>query len=186
MNAPVEWLIGVIRTLKVPIDAQERLDAILVALTVMGQRPFYPPMSTDGPMARAWLSTTSTAAQVWAAESSPSSVICRPSRKPRKDDRIDAAGYLIGVGAWTDRTVAALKAFVDDPQAARRGRRQYARIPDGIAGFEMAEINRRKFLIAGAGVGAAGLLTGVASRSPCQTCSTPREKAHCPKAAASW
>ena len=31
-------------------------------------------------------------------------------------DRIDAVGYLIGVGAWTDRTVAALKALVDDPK----------------------------------------------------------------------
>ena len=33
-----------------------------------------------------------------------------------KGDRIDAAGYLIGVGAWTDRTVAALKDLVDDPK----------------------------------------------------------------------
>jgi hypothetical protein len=31
-------------------------------------------------------------------------------------DRIDAAGYLIGVGAWTDRTAAALKDLVDDPR----------------------------------------------------------------------
>ncbi len=31
------------------------------------------------------------------------------------NDRIDAAGYLIGVGAWSDRTVDALKPFVGDP-----------------------------------------------------------------------
>jgi hypothetical protein len=31
------------------------------------------------------------------------------------DDRIDAVGYLIGVGAWTDRTVAALNPLVRKP-----------------------------------------------------------------------
>jgi hypothetical protein len=30
-------------------------------------------------------------------------------------DRIDAVGYLIGVGAWTDRTVAALNPVVGKP-----------------------------------------------------------------------
>jgi hypothetical protein len=30
-------------------------------------------------------------------------------------DRIDAVGYLIGVGAWTDRTVAALNPLVRNP-----------------------------------------------------------------------
>ena len=30
-------------------------------------------------------------------------------------DRIDAAGYLIGVGAWSDRTVTALKPLVSAP-----------------------------------------------------------------------
>jgi hypothetical protein len=31
------------------------------------------------------------------------------------DDRIDAVGYLIGVGAWSDRTVAALQPLVRKP-----------------------------------------------------------------------
>jgi len=30
-------------------------------------------------------------------------------------DRIDAVGYLIGIGAWSDRTVAALKPLVRKP-----------------------------------------------------------------------
>jgi hypothetical protein len=29
-------------------------------------------------------------------------------------DRIDAAGYLIGIGAWSDRTAAALKPLAAD------------------------------------------------------------------------
>jgi uncharacterized protein (DUF1800 family) len=43
VTAPIEWMVGVIRALKVPIDQPGLLDAILVALTVMRQRPFYPP-----------------------------------------------------------------------------------------------------------------------------------------------
>jgi hypothetical protein len=31
-------------------------------------------------------------------------------------DRIDAAGYLLGIGAWTDRTAAALKGLADNPR----------------------------------------------------------------------
>jgi hypothetical protein len=31
------------------------------------------------------------------------------------DDRIDAVGYPIGIGAWSDRTVAALKPLVHKP-----------------------------------------------------------------------
>jgi hypothetical protein len=30
-------------------------------------------------------------------------------------DRIDAVGYLIGVGAWSDRTVTALKPLTRNP-----------------------------------------------------------------------
>jgi hypothetical protein len=31
-------------------------------------------------------------------------------------DRIDAAGYLLGIGAWTDRTAAALKPIANNPR----------------------------------------------------------------------
>ena len=43
VNTPAEWLIGVVRALKAPIDDPELLEPVVVALTVMGQRPFYPP-----------------------------------------------------------------------------------------------------------------------------------------------
>jgi uncharacterized protein (DUF1800 family) len=116
VNAPVEWLIGVVRTLKVPIDAPDILDAILVALTVMGQRPFYPPDVDGWPHGQAWLSTTSTAARVWAAEKFTELGDLSTVEEAAKTDRIDATGYLIGVGAWTDSTVAALADLVDEPR----------------------------------------------------------------------
>src|SRR6202789_846978 len=43
VNAPVEWLVGVIRTLHVPIDNPARLKMVSSTLRALGQRPFYPP-----------------------------------------------------------------------------------------------------------------------------------------------
>jgi hypothetical protein len=63
-----------------------------------------------------WVSTGSIAAQLWVAtrlaELGDLSVI---EQEPRSE-RIDAIGYLIGVGAWSDRTVDALKDYVDNPR----------------------------------------------------------------------
>jgi uncharacterized protein (DUF1800 family) len=116
VTAPIEWMVGVIRALKVPIDDPALFDGILLALAMMGQRPFYPPNVNGWPHGQAWLSTTSTAARVWAADKFVTLGDLSTVEDAAKGDRIDAAGYLIGVGAWTDRTVAALKDLVDDPK----------------------------------------------------------------------
>lgn len=113
--APVEWMVGVIRTLQVPLADQQLLDAILVALTVMRQRPFYPPDVNGWPHGHAWLSTISTAARVWAAEKFSRLGNLAPVEDAAPTDRVDAVGYLIGVGAWTDRTAAVLRDLADDP-----------------------------------------------------------------------
>jgi hypothetical protein len=116
VNTPIEWMVGVIRALRVNIDGAELLDAILVALTVMRQRPFYPPDVNGWPHGHAWLSTTSTAARVWAAEKFSSLGDLSTIEDAARGDRIDATGYLIGIGDWTDRSVAGLKDLVDDPK----------------------------------------------------------------------
>jgi uncharacterized protein (DUF1800 family) len=115
VNTPVEWLIGVVRALKAPIDEPELLEAIVVALTVMGQRPFYPPNVGGWPSGQAWLSTSSISARAWAADKFTQSGDLSTVEEAAPGDRIDAAGYLIGIGAWTDRTAAALKPLIDDP-----------------------------------------------------------------------
>lgn len=115
VNTPVEWLIGVVRALKAPIDQPDLLEAIVVALTVMGQRPFYPPNVGGWPSGQAWLSTSSISARAWAADKFTESGDLSTVEEAAPGDRIDAAGYLIGIGAWTDRTTAALKPLIDDP-----------------------------------------------------------------------
>ena len=116
VTAPIEWMVGVIRTLKVSTDDSTLVDAILLALAMMQQRPFFPPNVNGWPHGQAWLSTTATAARVWAADKFVTMGDLSIVDGAAKSDRIDAAGYLIGVGSWTDRTVAALKGLVDDPR----------------------------------------------------------------------
>ncbi len=116
VSTPVEWMVGVMRSLKVPVHDPQLMDATLVALTVMRQRPFYPPDVNGWPHGQAWLSTISTAARVWAAEKFSGLGDVSIVDEAALTDRLDAAGYLIGVGAWTDRTAAALKDVADDPR----------------------------------------------------------------------
>lgn len=115
VNGPIEWLVGVVRALKVPLDDKGLMNATLAALTVMGQRPFYPPDVGGWPRGQAWLSTASIPARVWAANTFTQRGDLSTVEEAGRDDRIDAAGYLIGVGAWTDQTAAALRGHVDSP-----------------------------------------------------------------------
>jgi uncharacterized protein (DUF1800 family) len=112
---PVEWMIGMARTLKVSLASQDVVYVTDGILTGLGQRPFYPP-DVSGWRVAGWVSTGSIAAQLWVAtrlaELGDLSVI---EQEPRSE-RIDAIGYLIGVGAWSDRTVDALKDYVDNPR----------------------------------------------------------------------
>ncbi|MGB8403361.1 MAG: DUF1800 domain-containing protein [Mycobacterium sp.] len=116
VNAPVEWLVGLIRSLAIPMDKPEMISAANVVLIVMGQRPFYPPDVGGWPRGSVWLSSTSVAARVWAADQLVPQGNISIVESAGPNDRVDAAGYLIGIGAWTDRTAAALKELSDDPQ----------------------------------------------------------------------
>jgi uncharacterized protein (DUF1800 family) len=100
----------------VPLADSHLVDAILIALTVMRQRPFYPPDVNGWPHGPAWLSTIGTAARVWAAEKFASLGDLSTVEQAARTDRVDAVGYLIGVGGWTDRTAAVLDGLGDDPR----------------------------------------------------------------------
>jgi hypothetical protein len=82
----------------------------------MGQRLFYPPDVNGWPRGLAWLSTAGTAARVWAADRLATLGDLSPIEDAAKGDRVDAVGYLIGIGAWSPRTVAALEPLVSDPR----------------------------------------------------------------------
>ncbi|HME49090.1 DUF1800 domain-containing protein [Mycobacterium sp.] len=115
VNTPVEWLIGVLRTLQVPVDTPERLKAINGALKTLGQQPFYPPDVGGWPRGQAWLSTASAGVRLQAANKLAKVGDLSTIEQASPGDRIDAVGYLIGVGAWSDRTAGALKPLVAAP-----------------------------------------------------------------------
>ncbi len=115
VNTPIEWLVGVLRALRVPIGnpAQRKLaDATLLGL---GQRPFYPPSVGGWPHGQVWLSTASADARLRAASRLAQIGDLSGVESTAPGDRIDAVGYLIGVGAWSDRTADALQPLVRRP-----------------------------------------------------------------------
>jgi uncharacterized protein (DUF1800 family) len=115
VNTPVEWLVGVIRTLRIPLDTPKRLKTVDATLKALGQRPFYPPDVGSWPHGQVWLSTASADVRLRAASNLARSGDLSTIEDTAAGDRIDAAGYLIGVGMWSDRTVAALKPLVRKP-----------------------------------------------------------------------
>jgi uncharacterized protein (DUF1800 family) len=116
VSTPVEWAMGAIRSLSVPLDDPQTLAELDAVLAAMGQRPFYPPDVNGWPRGTAWLSTTNTAARVWAANRFVELGDLTTVDAAGRTDRIDAVGYLIGVGAWSDSTAAALKPLTGDPR----------------------------------------------------------------------
>lgn len=81
----------------------------------MGQRLFYPPDVNGWPRGLAWLSTAGTAARVWAANRLVALGDLSVVEDAAAGDRVDAAGYVIGIGEWSARTRTALADLVADP-----------------------------------------------------------------------
>ena len=133
VNTPVEWLVGVIRTLRVSVDTPARLKMVDATLRALGQRPFYPPDVGGWPHGRVWMSTASADVRMRAASQLARAGDLSSVEDAAADDRIDAVGYLIGVGAWSDRTVDGAEAVGAQAGSAGRRSRQHARIPDVIA-----------------------------------------------------
>jgi uncharacterized protein (DUF1800 family) len=115
VNTPVEWLVGVMRALRVPVDEPARLRMVDTTLRTLGQRPFYPPSVGGWPSGQVWLSTASAGARLRAATQLARAGDLSSIESTGAGDRVDAAGYLIGVGAWSDRTVKALQPLVRQP-----------------------------------------------------------------------
>ena len=115
VNTPVEWLIGVIRALRVPVDEPAHTKLVGATLAALGQRPFYPPDVNGWPRGQVWLSTASADARLRAAMQLARAADLSAIEGAAPAERIDAVGYLIGVGAWTGRTVDALEPLVRRP-----------------------------------------------------------------------
>ncbi len=114
VNTPVEWLVGVLRALRVPVERAAQLNPDGTLLT-LGQRPFYPPSVGGWPHGQVWLSTASAQTRLRAAARLAHAGDLSGIEGARPGDRIDAIGYLIGVGCWSDRSADALRPLVRRP-----------------------------------------------------------------------
>jgi len=115
ISTPVEWLVGVLRSLRVSLEEPAQLKVAEGTLRSLGQRPFYPPSVGGWPLGQVWLSTASAEARLRAASRMARTGDLSGIEDATPGDRIDAVGYLIGVGAWSDRTAIALRPLVRTP-----------------------------------------------------------------------
>jgi uncharacterized protein (DUF1800 family) len=115
VNTPIEWLVGVMRALRVPVDEPAPRKLANATLQALGQRPFYPPSVGGWPRGEVWLSTASAGARLRAATQLARAGDLAGIEGVAAGDRVDAVGYLIGVGAWSDRTVKALQPLAGQP-----------------------------------------------------------------------
>jgi uncharacterized protein (DUF1800 family) len=115
VNTPIEWLVGVMRALRVPVSNPAQLKMAEATLRALGQRPFYPPSVGGWPHGQLWLSTASAQARLHTASRMAHAGDLSGIESTAPGDRIDAVGYLIGVGFWSDRTAGALEPLVHKP-----------------------------------------------------------------------
>ena len=113
---PVEWLVGALRALRVPMDQQSTVSGALTVLRGLGQQPFQPPNVSGWPSGAAWLSTAAADLRMATAVSLAARADLDLISGVAQSERVAATGYLLGIGKWSDRTAAVLKDFVADPQ----------------------------------------------------------------------
>jgi len=112
---PIEWLIGAARALRFPAN-DASAHVLLQWLLAVGQAPFAPPNVGGWPSGEAWLSTTGIAQRAAAAMAMAKTGDTTVIEQAATKDRVDAVGYLFGIGAWSDTTAKALHEVRDDPQ----------------------------------------------------------------------
>ena len=112
---PVEWLIGAIRALGVSAEKPAVAMSMLAVLRGLGQLPFAPPNVSGWPSGAAWLSTAAADLRMSTAAALTSKADLDAVRTAAPSERVAAAGYLLGIGSWSNRTLAVLKDLTADP-----------------------------------------------------------------------
>lgn len=113
--SPVEWVIGAVRALRVPIKSDSDAARLAVVLRVLGQLPFYPPNVGGWPSGQAWLSTAAADARMRAG-AALAKIADLSALDGATPSRLDSVAHLLGVGGWSARSAGALKAAAGNPQ----------------------------------------------------------------------
>jgi uncharacterized protein (DUF1800 family) len=112
---PVEWLVGAVRALQVPVPDQKSAMKLLNVLKGLGQVPFYPPNVSGWPSGAAWLSTAAADLRMTSAAKLVQTANLDALSGVSPGSRVEAVRHLLGVPAWSERTAAVLADAVADP-----------------------------------------------------------------------
>ncbi len=110
VKQPVEWLVGVHRSLGLVPDA-----LVLASLEQLGQVPFAPPSVGGWPGGRTWLNTGAAAARLDLAHQLAAKADLSVIEETAPVDRPDVVARLLGVRRWGSATSAALAHASDSP-----------------------------------------------------------------------
>ncbi|ACU70709.1 Protein of unknown function DUF1800 [Catenulispora acidiphila DSM 44928] len=120
VKQPTEYIVGVLRALRIKIDAAAKdtkdSQALRTALNGLGQTPFYPPNVGGWPEGTAWLTTAAAQTRFAFAEWAVAKGDLSQVENSSPGQRIAAVAHLLGVDAFSDRSTAALNEVVADPK----------------------------------------------------------------------
>ena len=114
--SPIEWLVGAVRALQVPVPDQKATTKLLAVLRGLGQIPFYPPNVSGWPSGSAWLSTAAADLRMTTAAALAKRADLDVVRASAVGSRVEAVRHLLGVPAWSDRTATVLEDAAADPE----------------------------------------------------------------------
>jgi uncharacterized protein (DUF1800 family) len=112
---PIEWMVGLLRSLKVPLEDDKRMALIQGALLRLGQLPMLPPNVSGWPSGQAWLTTSAAELRMRIATTLAAAGDLDAVSKGATSTRVEAVGHLIGVGTWSSRSAAVLKDAAAQP-----------------------------------------------------------------------
>jgi uncharacterized protein (DUF1800 family) len=115
VHGPVEWLVGVMRALRVPLTSDADARRATGVLRTLGQLPFYPPDVGGWPRGQGWMSSAAAQTRLTAASALVKKADLSPIAGAGRSDRLDATAHLLGVGAWSDRSAKVLTTAAGDP-----------------------------------------------------------------------
>ncbi|HXZ61742.1 MAG TPA: DUF1800 domain-containing protein [Acidimicrobiales bacterium] len=116
VKQPVEYVVGALRALGMtPADVSRTPAALLRVLAGLGQVPFDPPSVGGWPQNEYWLSASAALTRWQFAHALARRADISMVADASPNDRVDAAGALLGVFGWSAATAAALQRASADP-----------------------------------------------------------------------
>jgi uncharacterized protein (DUF1800 family) len=112
---PVEWLIGAVRAVKMPVTTDAAARKLVSTLRSLGQLPFYPPNVSGWPSGQAWLSSATAQLRLQTAAVVVKGGDISAVTDAAAASRPDAASHLLGIESWSARSLVVLRAAQANP-----------------------------------------------------------------------